>query len=192
MSGDEKGRLLLIRGPMFAGKTTALIDRLGAARNTGATAVAVKPALDTRYDATRIVTHENRAVDAVTVSDAAGLESAATGAEVVGIDEAHFFEAPFATACRALADRGACVIVAGVDLDHVGKPFPVMARLAELADEVITLAARCARCGGVARFTQRLIDSDARIAVGGVGDYEPRCDACFERGDANRGLTDHG
>lgn len=174
------GRMELVCGPMFAGKTTMLIKRLRAAREAGEAVVVVKPARDTRYGVERIVTHDGAALDARPIRTTAELIPAVAAATVVGVDEAHFFDASLAEECQLLSRRGVRVIVAGVDLDHRGCWFDVMAALRRIADEVTCVEAVCARCGTPARFTQRLVAGDDRIIVGGAGDYEPRCERCFQ------------
>ncbi len=174
------GHIELICGPMFSGKTTALIERVAAARVAGRSAAVFKPALDTRYGAGHVVSHDQRRIDATSIRDAAELLTCDGGVQVVAIDELHFFEQPIVAACRTLAGRGHRLIVAGVELDHRGQPFESVAGVAAVADVLTRLVARCARCGAAARHSQRLIASSDRIVVGGVGEYEPRCDQCFE------------
>jgi thymidine kinase len=166
---------------MFAGKTTALIDRLQSAAADGRIVVAIKPARDDRYAADHLASHAGARLDALSIESAAQLRTAAGAADVVGIDEVHFFDAAIAAACLQLAAAGRDVVVAGVDLDHRGEVFPAVAALEQIADRVTRLVAPCARCGAPAQYTQRLIASDDPIVVGGAGDYEPRCGRCFER-----------
>ncbi len=179
MTEKGSGRIELICGPMFAGKTTILLKRLAAAQNRGLEVVGIKPAAENRYSDDEIVTHTGEAISATTITTGDSLVQAAGQAEVVGIDEAHFFDVALADGCRILAKRGVRVIVAGVDLDHHGKPFEVMVRLQQMAVGVMPLTARCAICNKPARYTQRLIAKDDRIIVGGAGEYEPRCGNCF-------------
>ena len=179
---DLAGRIELICGPMFSGKTTAMIARLAAARDEGFDVVAIKPGQDRRYSEDQIVTHDGQKLSAVKVVAVPEIRGVAVGVRVVGIDEVHFFDESLVEICRELADSGLRIMAAGVELDHRGRRFEVVARLAEIAHEVIRLTARCARCGAAARQSQRLVSNDARIVVGGVGMYEPRCDRCFEPG----------
>lgn len=164
---------------MFSGKTTELIRRLEQARADGAAVIALKPARDTRYASDRIVAHDGPTFDATPLPDEAAILASASGFDVVGIDEAHFFDELVADACRRLVASGVRVIVAGVDIDHRGQLFPAVRRLLALADETIRRTARCARCGGAAEFSQRLVESDDPIVVGGADLYEPRCRLCF-------------
>ena len=179
---NAEGRIELICGPMFSGKTTAMIARLAAARQAGFDVVAIKPSRDTRYGADRIVTHDGAMLTAVSVTEVREIASVVAGARVVGLDEIHFFEGSLIDVCRKLAGAGVRVVAAGVEIDHRGLPFEVVACMAQAAHEVIRLTATCARCGAAARHSQRLTGGDSRILVGGIGMYEPRCDRCFEPG----------
>lgn len=174
------GQIELICGPMFSGKTSALIARLVAAREAGLQVVAVKPAHDTRYGHEQIGSHDGNQLPAVNVSAVHEIRAIAAGSHVVGIDEVHFFEESLVGICRELAGAGVRVVAAGVEIDHRGRPFEVVERLAAAAHAVTRLTAICGRCGAPARHSQRLVAGDARILVGGVGIYEPRCDRCFE------------
>jgi thymidine kinase len=176
------GRLEVICGPMFAGKTTELVRRLLDAQAAGATVIAIKPSRDTRYRVLEIATHTGQTFPATPVTDASGVVAAAGGAGVLAIDEVHFFGGGLIPVCHDLIRRGARVIVAGVERDHLGRPFePFPALLCE-ADEVVKLSGRCAVCGGPSVHSQRMIDSDAAIVVGGAESYQPRCRACFRPG----------
>lgn len=181
MQSSANGEIVLICGPMFAGKSTRLIESLDAARTGGATVVAIKPQRDVRYGVDQIVTHAGRGMPAESVSVESEITEAVGGADIVGIDELHFFDATIAGVIGDLSQRGKTVIAAGVNLDHRGEPFASVSAVERIADRVTRLTSRCSRCGAVAQFTQRMIDSDEPIVVGGVGDYEPRCAACFER-----------
>jgi thymidine kinase len=165
---------------MFSGKTTALLDRLHEADATGRRVLAVKPARDDRYGSDRIASHTGQSCTATPIGRPQEILKAAAGANVVGIDEVHFWNTDIVPVCAALKSRGCRVIAAGVDLDHRGQPFAAAAGLERIADDVQRLTAICARCGAVAVYTQRMIASDEPIVVGGAGDYEPRCAACFE------------
>ena len=176
------GRLEVICGPMFAGKTTELMRRLLDAQRCGERIVAIKPSRDIRYSRTEISTHTGETFPATPVADAAGVLIAAGNAQVVAIDEMHFFGSAAAPACIELIGRGTRVILAGVERDHLGRPFePFPALLCE-ADEVIKLSGRCAVCGGPSVHSQRMFASDAPIVIGGAESYQPRCRACFRPG----------
>lgn len=176
----ETGRLVVICGCMFAGKTTRLIARLAAAAGAGQTVRAFKHGLDQRYDPRQLRSHDGHAWDALPLADAAELPAAAEGTHVVGIDEAHFFSGGLVTACRTLVARGSTIIVAGIHHDAWGQTFPNLIALRAIADELELLHAPCARCGAPAPYSQRLVPLDREDnMVGGPGQYEPRCSACF-------------
>lgn len=182
MARSAFGRIEVICGCMFSGKTTELIRRLRAAEASGRRVVGVKPARDTRSGEDHFATHHGVTLPARSAHDAAGVLALGEEAQVVGVDEAHFFGAALAPACAELAARGRRIIVAGVDRDHRGEPFdPFPALLCE-ATEVLRLTAPCARCGRPAAHSQRLVQGDDRIVVGGAGAYEARCRECFEPG----------
>lgn len=179
-----QGRLEVICGCMFAGKTTELIRRLTQAGP--GRAVCLRPLTDTRSSAAATTTHDGASFAAVAVAGAAGIVEAAGDAEVVGIDEAHFFGRELVGPVLALVRAGRRVIVAGVERDHRGGPFEPFPGLLIEADEVVKLTACCALCGGPAVHSQRMGHSDARIVVGGADAYQPRCRRCFTGGDALR------
>lgn len=174
------GRLILIRGCMFSGKSERLLDRLQAARGSGRRVVAFKHASDDRYAAAQIVTHDGRRAEAFAAGEASEIWKLAAEADWVGIDEGQFFDAGLIDVCRRLVERGCDVVVAGLDLDSWGRPFGPMPQLAEIADEVVETYGRCARCGGIANRTQRLVAVEGQKMVGGPESYECRCAACFE------------
>lgn len=163
---------------MFAGKSTRLLARRDELVAAGVAVQAFKPAKDVRYDGARhIVTHDGRRLEAQPI--AAAREILAARAPAVIVDEIHFFGDALIAPCMELVGAGRIVIVAGVDRDHRGRPFaPFPALLCE-ADRVDKLHARCARCGGIACHSQRLVESDEAIVVGGAEAYEPRCRSCF-------------
>ena len=177
-------RLEVICGPMFAGKTTELIRRVCAAR-TGGQAVAVfKPRSDHRYAQAALVTHAGDAMPGIPVGAAEEIVGSAGGAEVIAVDEGHFFGQSLVPVCLALLEAGKRVIVAGVERDHTGAPFEPFPTLLCEADEVIKLSGPCAACGRPAVHSQRMLESAGRIVVGGAGMYEARCRACFRPGKA--------
>ena len=178
------GRLEVICGPMFAGKTTELMRRLQEAQKQGAKVRAIKPARDTRYRAVELATHNGQHFPAIPVGEAAeiiaAVGDAASGGGVVGIDEIHFFGEALVPVCIGLVNMGARVIVSGVERNHRGEPFQPFPYLLCEADEVIKLSGTCAVCGGPSVHSQRMTASNAHIEVGGADKYQPRCRACFE------------
>lgn len=178
------GRLEVLCGPMFAGKTTELIRRLRGARDAGLDVLAVKPARDTRYGPGVIATHGAESFRAVKLHDALELLDAVRehdNVSVVGVDEAHFFGPSLLAPCRTLVEQGLHIIVAGVERDHHGEPFEPFPSLLCEADAVTKLHAVCAVCGAPAVHSQRMFADDSAIVVGGAGAYEARCRNCFLR-----------
>ncbi|MFO0832503.1 MAG: hypothetical protein U0637_11780 [Phycisphaerales bacterium] len=178
------GMLTVICGPMFAGKSTQLIERVRGARDLGLQTVVVKPSRDDRYDAARVVTHNGATLDAVAVRGVDEIQSAVRGvppgALFLAVDEAHFFGDSLVPLVHRLVNTGARVLVVGVERDHRGRPFAPFPELLVEADEVIKMTSTCARCGGRAVHSQRMFGDDAHIVVGGAGMYEARCRSCFE------------
>jgi thymidine kinase len=165
---------------MFSGKTDELIAR---ARERAA--VVFKPAVDTRHPRDRVVSHSGASIEAVAVADSAELLEAAGDAEVVAIDEVQFFDGGLMEAVELLRARGSDVVAAGLDLDFRREPFPTTRRLAEAAERVERLEARCSRCGNPATVTQRLVNGrpapldDPVVRIGDEELYEPRCEECW-------------
>lgn len=172
---------------MFSGKTEELIRRVKRALLARQRVQAFKPRIDDRYDASRIVTHEATAVDAIAVGTSRSLEARVEPeTHVVAIDEAQFFDRGIVEVCDRLASRGVRVIVAGLDQDYLGRPFPPMPELMAIAEVVTKVHAVCTVCGGPASRSQRLIAEEVTVLVGGAESYEARCRACFEPRDVER------
>jgi thymidine kinase len=168
---------------MFSGKSEELIRRLQRAQVADRELDAFKHALDDRYSPDHIVSHSQwrwASRKARTGGELLALVKAESA--VVGIDEGHFFDATLPEAVETLARRGARVVVAGLDMDYLGRPFGPMPQLLAMADSVTKLQAVCKRCGDSACFTQRTVDSEERVLVGATEAYEPRCRACFVPG----------
>ena len=174
------GRLEIICGCMFAGKTARLIALLEAAGVRGHRAVAFKHRLDARYDPQHLATHDGRRFDSLTAADPAAIEARCATADVIGIDEAQFFGRGLVPVCEHLRARGQRVIVAGIDHDAWGRPFPPLPQLKEIADAVELMHAPCTVCGRPARFSQRVARLSDPDMVGGPGEYQPRCETCFQ------------
>jgi thymidine kinase len=173
---------------MFSGKSEELIRRLRRAEIARQRVLIVKPLIDDRFDAAQIVSHGGTRISAVTVESAREILALSLESDVVGIDEAQFFEPGFVEVVKELVRRPTRVVVAGLDRDFRGDPFGSMPTLLCIADGVDKLQAVCHRCGGAATLTQRLVDgrpapfSDPTIQVGALGTYEARCSACYEPG----------
>ncbi len=174
------GRVVLICGCMFSGKTDRLIEWLERARRLGIAAKAFKHVRDYRYAVRQLVSHDGRRAEAVPITDARQILDYAEEARVIVIDEAQFFGPDLLEICRRLAERGREVVVAGLDRDSWGLPFGPVPALARMADEVIHTCAVCALCGEVADYTQRTAPIEDRDMIGGTESYEPRCGKCFQ------------
>ncbi|MEO1128357.1 MAG: thymidine kinase [Planctomycetota bacterium] len=174
------GRLEVICGPMFTGKTTELIHRLARAEVHGYTALPLKPTIDDRYHPTDLTTHYGRSLTARTITSPAEMLPLAreADAEVVGLDEAHFFMEGLHSAVMDLLREGHRVILAGLDRTSLNEPFAEMARLLIEADDVTKTIGACTICGRPAVHTVRLFDSKEDIVVGGEGMFENRCRGC--------------
>jgi len=167
---------------MFSGKTTELIRRLTEAETAGKRTLAIKPLRDDRYAHRELVTHGGARLVATPVASAGEIVGVAAGAEVLGIDEAHFFGAALVSPCLELLRAGRRVIVSGVERDHRGQPFEPFPALLVEADEVVKLSGPCALCGRPAVHSQRMVKLDQAIVVGGAEMYQARCRDCFEPG----------
>jgi len=179
------GSLEVICGSMFSGKSEELIRRLTRAKIARQRVQVFKPRIDDRYAEEEVVSHGGLRLTAVAVSTSSEvLERTLDRTEVVGIDEAQFFDAGVVEVAGRLADLGKRVVVAGLDQDYLGRPFEPMPALMALAEEVTKMRAICMRCGAPASRTQRLVASSERVVVGAAGLYEARCRRCFEAGVA--------
>lgn len=177
------GWIEVICGPMFSGKSEELIRRLRRALIARKRVQVFKPALDTRYSADEIVSHADARMKSEVVSSAREiLDRLDWRTQVVGIDEANFLGQDLVAVAQQMADSGKQVIIAGLDTDYMGRPFPPVPDLLCLAESITKTLAICMRCGNPAKHTQRLVESDDLIVVGAIGVYEARCRRCFEPG----------
>jgi thymidine kinase len=188
---ERGGWLEVVCGPMFSGKSEELIRRLRRAEIAGQRVLILKPRIDDRYDVAHVVSHAGAKMRAAAASSSRDVLRLAAGYDVVGLDEAQFFDAGIVAAVRDLVGRGARVIAAGLDTDFRAEPFGSMPTLLAVAELVDKLQAVCHRCGGTATRTQRLVDgrpapfTGETIQVGALDSYEARCVACYEPGEAN-------
>ena len=173
----RRGRLHVVCGPMFAGKTTAVLQLLRTAQAAGRRTLAVKPARDVRYADRELVTHVGDRLPALPVARVD--EVLPHAADLVAIDEVHFFASQAVPPIDALLARGTDVVVAGCDIDHFGDVFAPFDALLPRADAVTRIAGTCARCGAPSTHSERLVASTDRIIVGGIGDFVATCAACF-------------
>jgi len=174
------GWIEVIAGSMFSGKSEELIRRLNRARIARQKVQVFKPAIDARYSIEEIASHSGQKHVSVPVSSTAEMLSQIhQDTQVVGIDEGQFFDAAIVDAVNDLARRGKRVIVAGLDQDYTGKPFEPMPQLLSIAEFITKTHAICVRCGATANYSQRTVESEARVEVGASDKYEARCRKCF-------------
>ncbi len=177
------GWIEVVCGPMFSGKSEELIRRLRRARIARKRVQVFKPVIDDRYSADEIVSHGDQRMPSIVVTSAKEiLEKLDWRTQVIGIDESNFFGPDLVDVATQLADTGKQVIIAGLDTDYLGRPFPPMPDLLTLAESITKTLAICMRCGNPAKHTQRLVESSDLIVVGATGMYEARCRRCFEPG----------
>ena len=178
--GARRGWVEVVCGSMFSGKTEELLRRLKRARIARQRVALFKPALDTRYHDTEVVSHDATAMPSEVVHSADPMLLLAGDADVVGIDEAQFFGVELVDVVEHLAREGRRVIVAGLDQDYLGRPFEPVPQLMAVAEHVTKLHAVCVRCGAPANHSQRIVADGARVLVGEAEAYEPRCRRCFK------------
>jgi len=183
LSGERRGWIEVICGSMFSGKTEELIRRLKRVKIANLKAEIFKPAIDTRYDELNIVSHDTNFIQSTPVDSSQNILLLAQGVDVVGIDEAQFFDNEIANVCEQLALKGMRVIVAGLDMDYKGKPFGQMPNLLATADFITKLHAICVKCGNIANNSYRKSAGEAQVLLGEKDVYEPRCRHCFRLKD---------
>lgn len=167
---------------MFSGKTEELIRRLNRAKIARQRVEIFKPALDTRYHAEDVVSHNSNSIRSTPVPVAQEMLLLAGGCDVVGVDEAQFFDESLVDVCVQLANGGTRVIVAGLDMDFLGKPFGPMPALMAVAEFVTKVHAICVCCGEIASYSFRMAASEDKILLGETDVYEARCRHCFQEG----------
>lgn len=174
-----RGWIEVICGSMFSGKTEELIRRLKRAKIARQQVEIFKPAIDVRYDEEKVVSHDAREIMSTPVPASANILLLANNVDVVGIDEAQFFDSELPNVCMQLADQGIRVIVAGLDMDFKGKPFGPIPNLLAVAEYITKVHAICVKCGSLAHFSHRTIISDKLVVLGEKESYEPLCRSCF-------------
>ena len=179
-----QGWIEVITGSMFSGKTEELIRRLKRARIAKQKVEIFKPRMEVRYSVEEVVSHDENAIHSTPVDSASNILLLASGVEVVGIDEAQFFDDALVDVCNQLADSGIRVIIAGLDMDFRGVPFGPMPKLLAIAEYVTKVHAICVRCGSLANHTHRLSAEDKLIVLGETDIYEPLCRACYSNANA--------
>ena len=176
---EQFGWIEVICGSMFSGKTEELIRRLKRAKFARQKVEIFKPAIDVRYDEEMVVSHDSNEIRSTPVPAAANIPILADGCDVVGIDEAQFFDDEIVRVCNDLANKGVRVIVAGLDMDFKGNPFGPMPNLMATAEYVTKVHAICTRTGNLAQYSYRKSQSDSLVLLGEVDEYEPLSRAAY-------------
>ncbi|PWT98150.1 MAG: thymidine kinase [Bacteroidetes bacterium] len=185
VKGEKRGWIEVICGSMFSGKTEELLRRLKRARIANLNVEIYKPAVDKRYDEQKIVSHDENMTPSTPVDNSIAILDLVKDADVVGIDEAQFFDEHITEVCEKLALRGIRVIVAGLDMDYQGKPFGQMPNLLAIADYITKLHAICVQCGNIANYSYRKSQHGNQLVLGEKDLYEPRCRTCYYMGMEN-------
>ena len=175
------GRIEVVCGSMFSGKTEELIRRMKRAKFAKQKVEIFKPSLDTRYSDVDVVSHDQHSIPSTPIDSSSTIALLSSDIDVVGIDEAQFLDDGVVDVCNDLANRGVRVIVAGLDMDFQGKPFGPMPALCAIADEVTKVHAICVKCGALAYISHRLVANDKRVLLGEQMEYEPLCRGCYQR-----------
>jgi thymidine kinase len=177
----KRGSIEVITGSMFSGKTEELIRRLRRAQYAGLKVEIFKPSLDKRYSPTRVVSHDEKSIMSTPVDNPSAILLFFGEVDVIGIDEAQFFDNSIVEVCSKLADEGIRIIVAGLDMDFMGKPFGPMPQLLSVAEYVTKVHAICLRCGNLAQYSFRKSEEEKVVIIGEKDLYEPLCRNCFNK-----------
>lgn len=178
-NANRPGWIEVICGSMFSGKTEELIRRMRRAVFANQRVEIFKPQIDVRYSVDEVVSHNANSIQSTPVESSGNILLMATDVDVVGIDEAQFFDEGIVDVCMQLANRGVRVIVAGLDMDFLGNPFGPMPQLMARAEYVTKVHAICVRCGNLAQHSHRLTKSEKLVVLGEKDTYEPICRHCF-------------
>ncbi len=176
---DKRGWIEVITGSMFSGKTEELIRRLKRAKIAMQQVEIFKPQIDTRYSEEEVVSHDENAINSTPVTTAGNILLLSSEVEVVGVDEAQFFDMGLIEVCNQLANGGTRVIVAGLDMDFLGRPFGPIPGLIATAEYVTKVHAICVRCGNIAHHTHRKMKAEKLVLLGEKDLYEPLCRKCY-------------
>jgi len=177
----KTGSIEVIAGSMFSGKTEELIRRLKRAKIARLKVEIFKPAIDTRYSVAEVVSHDENSIMSTPVESSGNIMLLTSDVDVIGIDEAQFFDNGLIDVSIALANQGIRVIIAGLDMDFKGNPFGPIPGLMAVADHITKVHAICMRCGDVAQFSHRLSKADKLVLLGEKNEYEPLCRSCFTK-----------
>jgi thymidine kinase len=181
-AGERRGWIEVISGSMFSGKTEELIRRLKRAKIANLKVEIFKPSIDFRFSKTAVVSHDSNFIHSTPVDNSQIILHLANNVDIVGIDEAQFFDNNITDVCETLALRGIRVIVAGLDMDYKGRPFGPMPQLLAVADFITKLHAICVRCGNLASMSYRKSAREEQVLLGEQDVYEPRCRKCYYEG----------
>lgn len=180
------GRIEVVCGSMFSGKTEELIRRMRRAKYARQKVLIFKPAMDTRYSEDDVVSHDRHSIASTPVNASADILKLAGDIDVVGIDEAQFLDDGIVDVCNTLAYNGVRVIVAGLDMDFKGVPFGPMPALCAIADDVTKVHAICVKCGRIAYISHRTVADDNRVLLGETQQYEPLCRECYRKAELEK------
>ena len=181
--GQRSGWIEVICGSMFSGKTEELIRRLKRAKIANQKVEIFKPLVDTRFDEQKVVSHDANFVLSTPIDRSERMLDLVDGVNVVGIDEAQFFDEELPAVCQKLALKGIRVIIAGLDMDYKGRPFGAMPQLLAVAEYITKVHAICQHCGNLATYSYRLTSSSETVVLGERDLYEPRCRTCYHMGN---------
>jgi thymidine kinase len=176
----RQGRIEVVCGSMFSGKTEELIRRLRRAQFARQRVEIFKPAIDTRYSEEDVVSHDQKHIRSTPVDSSASILLLSSDIDVVGIDEAQFLDQGLVDVCNELANRGVRVIIAGLDMDFRGQPFGPMPAICAIADDVTKVHAICVKCGSLAYVSHRTVADERRVLLGETQEYEPLCRHCYQ------------
>ena len=179
------GRIEVVCGSMFSGKTEELIRRLRRAQFAKQKVEIFKPAIDVRYSVEDVVSHDQKHIQSTPIDSSASILLLSSDIDVVGIDEAQFLDMGLVDVCNELANRGIRVIIAGLDMDYKGVPFGPIPALCAIADDVTKVHAICVKCGNLAYLSHRTVDNDRRVLLGETAEYEPLCRNCYQKAMKN-------
>lgn len=178
---QKRGSIEVICGSMFSGKTEELLRRLKRAKIARQKVEIFKPAIDVRYSEEEVVSHDKNSILSTPVEHSSNILLLSSDIEVVGVDEAQFFDPGLVDVCQQLADQGIRVIIAGLDMDFRRTPFGPMPGLCAIADDVTKVHAICVRCGRLANYSFRLVAGEKQVMLGELEEYQPLCRICYTK-----------
>lgn len=178
-NNSRRGTIEVICGSMFSGKTEELLRRLKRAKIAKQEIEIFKPAIDTRYSESDVISHDKNSIHSTVVEHSSNILLLSSNIEVVGIDEAQFFDSGLVDVCQQLADQGIRVIIAGLDMDYKRNPFGPMPNLCAIADHVEKVHAICVECGQLANYSYRMVSNDKQVMLGELEEYKPLCRSCY-------------